>query len=551
MRKSYVFCFLLLVCQLISWSQEEQIVVDGSYEKVAAVAEEISPDIASDVLLESSTSFHWFHFIIIIVVIAVIVFFQIKRFRDTITKIKVFENIFTWNSKDYFYGREQDSPFSTGIVSTNPTKLVFSEHRNPVFNEIKNSINNYLANNKGSVSDYHLMKDIVDRNCDAKEEEINTQIPVPLYLGLVGTMAGILVGIGYLWISGDLSKLLNAGDGYSGAAGVEALLGGVALAMISSILGIILTTIGSMRAKDAKAKEEKYKHIFLSWMQASLLPNLTNDTAQTLERMSTNLVNFNKTFSKNTNELNKTLSQVNEATELQKQLMEAVEKLADKNISKQNLEVYLALKNCSEEIGTLGRYLSSSNQYLTAVRELNEKLDKDERRTQAVERMAAFFEDEVKQVELRKAAISKTVGEIDSQLEEQLRKLGEHASENVEKFYLALGKQQDALQKKLDETQVIVDELKNLSSIKESISKFEKATTEQSRKIDRLAESIRLIAESKAERNNSNIYFEQKMPIWKKIIIWGSLTIGFLVLLSIVIANWNSIYSFLLEVLKF
>lgn len=537
------------------------------------------------------------HYFIIIVIVAIIVYFQVKRYKDTISKIDVFECIFASERESYSFGNQQQ--IEKAVINADDDSLkvmlkvadlklddfyqldnndesedghrvfnasaarkallehsslllgIWSTHHNTIFDEIKTAINNYLSNNKGSVSDYHLMKDIVDRNCDAKEEEINTQIPVPLYLGLMGTMAGILIGIGYLWFSGDLSKLLNANDGGSGADGVEALLGGVALAMISSILGIILTTIGSMKAKDAKAKEEKNKHVFLSWIQASMLPNLSNDTVQTLERMSANLVNFNKTFSNNTEELGKALSQVNEATKLQKQLMEAVEKLADKNISKQNLEVYMALKNCSEEIGTLGRYLNNSNQYLTAVRELNERLDKDEKRTQAVERMATFFEDEVKQVELRKAAISKTVGEIDSQLEEQLRKLGEHASENVEKFYTALGKQQDALQKKLDETQVVVSELKNLSSIKDSIAKFEKATTEQSRKIDRLAESIRLLAEAKAEGNNSSVYFEQKMPIWKKIAIWGSVAIGFLVLLSIVVANWSAIYSVLLDIFKF
>ena len=59
-------------------------------------------------------------------------------------------------------------------------------------------MNNYLDNNKSAVSDFHLMKDIVDRNCDAKEEEIQTQIPVPLYLGLIGTMSGILIGVGFL-----------------------------------------------------------------------------------------------------------------------------------------------------------------------------------------------------------------------------------------------------------------------------------------------------------------------------------------------------------------
>jgi tetratricopeptide (TPR) repeat protein len=322
-------------------------------------------------------------------------------------------------------------------------------------------------------------------------------------------------------VSGELSALFDVEDGHSGIEGVKALLGGVALAMISSILGIFLTTSGSMKAKDAKAEGEKNKHVFLSWMQANLLPNLTNDTAQTLERMSSNLVNFNRTFSRNTEDLGRALSQVNEATRLQSQLMQAVEKLADKNISRQNLEVYYALKNCSEEIGTLGRYLNSSNEYLAAVRDLNEKLDKDEKRSKAVERMAAFFEDEVKQIEQRKAMITKTVGEIDSQLEEQLRKLGEHASENVEKFYMALGKQQDALQKKLDETQVIVSELKNLSSIKESITKFEKATAEQNRRIDKLADEIKNLAETKSGSGRIQI----KVPSWLKIVSIGSMII--------------------------
>ena len=227
--------------------------------------------------------------------------------------------------------------------------------------------------------------------------------------------------------------------------------------------------------------------------------------------------------------------------------------MADKNISKQNLEVYNALKNCSDEIGTLAKYLNSSNEYLAAVRDLNEKLDKDEKRSKAVERMAAFFENEATQIEQRKAIISKTVGEIDSQLEEQLRKLGEHASENVNNFYLALGKQQDALQKKLGETQVIIDEIKNLTSIKESITRFEKATAEQNRKIDKLTESIRLLAEAKANSTDSTNHerFVTKTPVWKKLIIWSSITIGLLILVSLIIANWSAIYSFLLDLLEF
>lgn len=509
MRKCIIFFLLVFLCNLNGWAQEEipqeeQIEWVQDETPVIEVVEAV-PQIIESPQKEASRPFSWLHYLIIFAIIVVIVYFQTTIYKDTIKKISVFENIFSSKRGSY----------SFGISKTNFSKGISSSHFNPVFNEIEDAINNYLSNNKGSVSDYHLMKDIVDRNCDAKEEEINTQIPVPLYLGLMGTMAGILIGIGYLLISGDLSDLLNAENSKSGAAGVKALLGGVALAMISSILGIILTTLGSMKAKDAKVKEERNKHVFLSWMQANMLPNLSNDTAQTLERMSANLVNFNKTFSNNTKELGSTLQQVNEATTLQKQLLEAVEKLADKNISKQNLDLYNALRNSSQEIAALGSFLHDSNQYLAQVRELNEKLDRNENRTKAIEETAEFFKKEIGQIAQRKEAINKAVGEVDSRLEETFRKLTDDSNRNIEAFQQALGKQQDALQKKLAETQVIVDELKNLSSIKESISKFEKATVEQDRKIDSLSAAILQLGESRLGKRSVIV----SLPKWIKVSI--------------------------------
>lgn len=537
------------------------------------------------------------HYFIIVTVILIIVIAQWSVFRDTRKKIKVFGSIFSSQSDSYRLGDksliidkinnssedhlkmmlktagcnvddfytidENEEGIEVFVFDDEAAKEflldnieedegILSTHLNPTFEEIKNAINSYLFNNKGTVSDFHLMKDIVDRNCDAKEEEINMQIPIPLYLGLMGTMIGILVGVGYLWLSGDLSALLDARSGGTGAEGVEALLGGVALAMVSSIMGILLTTRGSIKAKAAKAEEEKNKHVFLSWIQANLLPNLSNDTVQTLERMSSNLAAFNNTFSQNTADLGRALAQVNEATRLQHQLLVAVEKLADKNISKQNLDVYNALKNCSDEIGTLGKYLSSTTEYLVAVRELNEKLDKDDRRWKAVERMAEFFENEATQFEQRKAMINKVVGEIDGQLEEQLRKLAEHAIDNVNGFSVALGKQQDALQQRLGETQAIVEELRSLSPIKESITRFEKATAEQNRKIDHLTESIRVLAETKASgvAYTPHEKAPRKKPLWKQILI-GAVSVVFgLAVLALVIANWNDIYSFLLDVFR-
>ena len=50
------------------------------------------------------------------------------------------------------------------------------------------------------------MKDVVERYCDADEEEITTQQPIPLYLGLMGTMVGIII-IGVIYNGMNLLRI--------------------------------------------------------------------------------------------------------------------------------------------------------------------------------------------------------------------------------------------------------------------------------------------------------------------------------------------------------
>ena len=47
--------------------------------------------------------------------------------------------------------------------------------------KILNAVNTYLIRNRSAVSDFNLIKDIVERTGDKVEEEINSTISVPLY----------------------------------------------------------------------------------------------------------------------------------------------------------------------------------------------------------------------------------------------------------------------------------------------------------------------------------------------------------------------------------
>ena len=422
------------------------------------------------------------HYLIIIIIIGIIIFLQTKSYRSTSKKSAVFRGIFPCSYEDYILKNE----------------YIFSKYDNPVFETILYSINNYLSKNKSVISDFHLLKDIIDRNCDAKEEEINTQIPVPLYLGLTGTMIGILVGIGYLVFSGDLEALLGASaTPSSGAEGIKALMGGVALAMISSIWGIMLTTYNSSKNKEAKTELEANKNLFISWLQVELLPVLSNDISGALAKMTQNLASFNATFTGNISELRDMLDTINYAYHNMSTVLNVIDNLKIEGIATANIAVYEKLKNCTKEIGQFATYLQSVNEYIANVRALNEKLDDARERSKAIEGMGEFFRIEIQQIEQRKAYISKAVGTIDAALQDAISKLRENTELQFNELTKATVKQQQALQQKLEETVVIVSELKNLTAVKEIMSDLERATSEQNRKLDRLIDSIEKLARVK------------------------------------------------------
>jgi len=522
------------------------------------------------------------HYFLIFLIIAGIVIWQIHLFSDTVNKSHFFKKIFPVGEDALGLDFSENGEL---YISTNTSEY------NSAFNVIIRSINNYLCHNEGAVSDFHLIKDIVERNCDAKEEEINTQIPIPLYLGLVGTMMGILVGVGYLAFSGGLEALLSAeipqhfknsfqpdvkneiiekAWALKGSEGVITLLGGVAVAMTASIVGILLTTFGSVIAKNVKVVVEENKNTFLSWIQANLLPELSDGVAAIMEKLTRNLNHFNNTFAKNTQEFQTAISSVTATYRDLSNILDALNSMKINEIGKiasYNVSIYKELKNCTDEIGYFSTYLHNVNEYITNVRALNEKLDKNENRTRTFEDIGKFFRDEVQQIEYRKKYISqavdntdtvlqkafddlqintqRSIGKIDAALQKIFEDLRENTQKSVDDFNFAAGKQQEALQQKLEETEKIVDELHRFPAVVESMSKMEKATIEQTNKFNRLAQAIEQLAQMRLSRDGTpTVTPIASMPRWAKILLITSSSLVSAVCLTYLIPLiWNLLSS--------
>lgn len=468
-------------------------------------------------------------------IIVIIGFLQFVLFGVNYTKLQLYKNIFPST-------KHLSLNIIDGFVQGIEAKIT-----NPIFKVILSSINKYLANNKGQVSDYHLIKDIVDRNADSKEDEINTLIPIPLYLGLIGTMGCIFVGLKYL----NLNSVI-LGEEKAMIEGISPLLSGVALAMITSIIGIFLTTLGSYIAKNSRTKLEENKNDFLSWMQEKLLPQLSNDTANVLQKMATNLSVFNKTFTENTQGLKSTLGQVNDSYKNQAELFKFIAELRITDIATANIQVYEKLKNCTNEIGKLGDYLNGVGNYSQDLQ-------------QVVIEIQQYFNTELDQLTQRNTLFAETLNKIDSNSKEALDDFNKHFSTSLQKMQetfehkisdigdtLALQQetlksaldtqnktliqsidyQQKTFAEKLQDTTKLVDELNKIGDKIASISRLEQAIKEQNGKFNELVRAINELAKVKTTGEFKVIAESPRLPIWKKTVVYGGIGVSILYFLS-------------------
>jgi len=359
--------------------------------------------------------------IIVLGIIALQVYFFIKNVHRMCEYKDIFSKEKTW-----------------GITHNSETNFVsgISGRGNNVFESIKDSINKYLGNNSGSVIDFSLLKDAVDRHCDSVENDINTLTPVPLYCGLAGTMAGVIIGLGSLISTGSITALLSSGSSNFGAAadGVNNLLGGVAWAMVASIFGILFTTIGSILFKRYKLKGESGKNTFLAWLQAKLLPELPSDTSDALNRLVKNLNKFNSTFASNTTELRGALVQVNESYRIQGDIIKAVHDMDVMKMAKANVRVLEELKECTDKLELFNLYLDDIHGYTDAIHTFTTQFEQEANRLHVLEEIRNYFT-------RHKAEIAKDSADVDIALRSSLKTLKETAGANAKELNSTLVQQ--------------------------------------------------------------------------------------------------------------
>lgn len=402
--------------------------------------------------------------IVVGIIVFIVIAFQVSFFWKNLKRMHTFRDIFS-----------APSSWAVQINEDGQTVSGINGEGNSVFKLIKDNINDYLGNSQGSVIDYNILKDAVDRNCETIEDEINAQMPVPLYCGLAGTMAGVIVGLFSLLSEDSISNLMTSGSksvesatlAMNGAAsGINDLLAGVALAMVASILGIVLTTVNSVLFKQFKRQEEEGKNKFLSWVQSILLPELPNDISDSFSMFVDNLNRFNDTFRENTRGLGHTLEQINGAYSTQADIIKTIQQMNVTRMATANVKVLNALSDCTDKLEQFNVYLNSIQGYTNEIEAFRQQLSSEANMVYLLMEMKDtlasiknFFKTELGEIDQRKQAIGKSVDNVDEYVKRALERLKTSSSTSVDELKKAIDDHAQGLQTFLDQEKQMLQDM--------------------------------------------------------------------------------------------
>lgn len=450
---------------------------------------------------------------LIIIIVAILICAQMSLGKGAKVKIDILKSVFNSLSKanenkfetQTIYVPKQKIKVVTwreikerlGAYSVNSSsnedgiQVIIINNENEVAKEIENSINTYLIKNKGAVSDFNLIKDIVERNCDAVESEIESVTPLPLYLGLVGTMLGIIVGLGAIGLTtgfGDIQQV------------VDSLMSEVACAMVASLVGVLTTTFISWKSRKCNVVIEADKNKFYTWIQTELLPVLSSNTVSTLTLLERNLNKFNASFGDTIVKLDEKLSKVGETYEQQLEILRRIENLDMSQMATANVKILKALDSSSKNLEDFAQYMDNSTMYLSEVRKLTKQMDSHLKETESLEIIADFYKKQMNEIALRQDAIKSSVISVDDTLQKALASLQANAEQGLSGLKQTYVKQQDEMEKlalqqgtalmdKLAKLDLIVELVHEIQSMPKQIGNMEKALNNAIKQSDNAAKA--------------------------------------------------------------
>ena len=248
--------------------------------------------------------------------------------------------------------------------------IIAAENPSPQFAEIIDDTNEYLRNNKGAAADFNILKDISERQSEVLENEIESTVSTPLYIGLLGTFLGVIFGLSGIIFGGGVNN-----------DAIQIFIVGVVIAMAGSFVGLLLTLWGNHLFKDARFERDRQKNNYYTFLQARLLPKLHSDMATSLSNLKSVLDAFNKDFFDKVADFKPIIAGITENIQVQRDFLVKMEQVGYTEIANASVQVFDKVSRSTEEFQkflgyqqTLNRSLEMSDQTVQHIKGLLDRM---------------------------------------------------------------------------------------------------------------------------------------------------------------------------------
>ncbi|RAK64010.1 hypothetical protein [Hymenobacter edaphi] len=296
-----------------------------------------------------------------VAVVAIIVGLQIRTFLRTRTEVarlaalyppkdtlRVERRLVTPDGTVDLPDYAADAPADAYAVDIIRTDEVSAD-----FREIVVDTNAYLRHNKGAAADFNILKDIAARQGQGPESAVQANVATPLYLGLLGTFLGVILGL-----------VSIARRGVTDDTSLTPFLTGVLIAMVGSFMGLLLTLMGNTLLRNARQQRDYRQNQYFTFLQARLLPILHNDMSASLSTLKGVLDAFNQDFVGKVTLFEPILNTITENIRVQRDFLVKLEEIGFDRMAQANLAVFEKVRESAELFGQFTAYQQQLNQML-------------------------------------------------------------------------------------------------------------------------------------------------------------------------------------------
>ena len=215
----------------------------------------------------------------------IFIMWQYVEYKNNSNDIELFNRFFA--KKDDYQTNNVEEIVENGTKLVSHIILTDVAEEGAELKSLIRDINEYIRKSKGTVA-FSIIQNKTERRIAMLYEAATSRLSFPTHIGLMGTFAGVFVGL-CMFLYGSQNGITDNS--------IYSLIMGVLVSMATSFFGILLLIKSHKQASEANKKIDTDKNEFYEWIQNELMPSVDVSMVEAIGKLHETIDQFEPAFS--------------------------------------------------------------------------------------------------------------------------------------------------------------------------------------------------------------------------------------------------------------